>query len=42
MDLPCPVRAKVVDGRVVKIEGQKIPSIDDFCPGNIYVFSGNI
>jgi thiosulfate reductase / polysulfide reductase chain A len=25
---PCPVRVKVIDGRVVKIEGQKIPEMD--------------
>jgi len=28
MGSPCPIRAKVVDGRVVKVEGQKIPGID--------------
>jgi len=28
MGWPCPVRAKIVDGKVVKIEGQKIPGLD--------------
>lgn len=28
MGSPCPVRAKVVNGRVVKLEGQKIPGMD--------------
>jgi anaerobic selenocysteine-containing dehydrogenase len=28
MGSPCPIRAKVVDGRVVKVEGQKIPGMD--------------
>jgi len=30
---PCPIRAKVIDGKVVKIEGQKIPGMDGkLCP----------
>lgn len=28
MGIPCPVRAKIVDGRVVKVEGQKIPLLN--------------
>jgi len=28
MGTPCPIRAKVVDGKVVKVEGQKIPGMD--------------
>jgi len=28
MGKSCPIRAKVVDGRVVKVEGQKIPGMD--------------
>jgi len=28
MGTPCPIRAKVIDGRVVKVEGQKIPGIE--------------
>ena len=28
MGSPCPIRAKVVDGKVVKVEGQKIPGMD--------------
>ena len=28
MGSPCPIRAKLVDGKVVKVEGQKLPGMD--------------